>query len=428
MQMSPPGGQGTIEGRVLWWTGMKTVMAAAILTWGLGLGIPVQAQGMTFQSQMETYVSGLAQSGWSRSGQGVWLQTNQEALAAVQGTTPLSAASVTKMATTLVALQTWGPDHRFVTAVGQRGSLSNGILQGDLIIQGTGDPFFVWEDAFALGNALNQLGIRQVTGNLVVNNAFYMNFLRDPARSGGLLRQGLNGSLWTTEARSQFQTLPPGTPAPQVVIQGQVVVGTATPDRWLIRHQSYPVAELLKRMNLWSNNVMADMLADLLGGGAVLSQQAAAATGVTPAEMQLINGSGLGVANRISPRAAANLFIATQQLLATYQMTLGDVVAIIGSDPGVLEKRLLPPLALAKSGTLNAVSTLAGVLPTENQGLIWFAIMNQGTDLLGFRTQQGQVLNRLQQQAGIPRELPPELRPTPARASLKPQTDLLVQP
>ncbi|MEN9251311.1 MAG: D-alanyl-D-alanine carboxypeptidase [Thermostichales cyanobacterium BF3_bins_165] len=395
----------------------------------VGLGWLLLTTGMPalaspFQAPLDNYVNGLVRSGWSRAGQGVWLQTDREALAAIQGTTPLPAASVTKMATTLVALQTWGPDHRFITALGSRGSVNNGILQGDLILQGSGDPFFVWEDAIAIGNALEQAGIRRVTGNLVVNNLFGMNFVRDPQRAAELLRQGLNAALWPPEARSQYATLPAGTPMPQVVIQGGIQVGTVQPDRWLVRHQSYPLAEILKRMNLYSNNIMADALADLLGGGAVLSAKAAAATGVEPAEIQLINGSGLGVANRMSPRAAANLFIATQRLLQTYQMTLADVVAIIGQDPGVLEKRLLPPLALAKSGTLNSVSTLAGALPTQ-QGILWFALMNQGSDLVGFRTQQGAILRQLQSQAGIPAELPPELRPTPARASLKPQTDLL---
>jgi len=394
---------------------------SVVVGWAIW-GSPVVAS--PYQAQLETYVNGLVGSGWARTGQGVWLQTDQEALASIQGTTPLPAASVTKMATTLVALQTWGPDHRFITALGYRGTLSNGILQGDLIVQGSGDPFFVWEDAFAIGNALQQAGIRQVRGNLIVNGAFYMNFLRDPQSTGALFRQGINASLWPPEARTQFATLPQGTPIPQVGIQGSVQVGQPMPDRWLIRHQSYPVAEILKRMNLYSNNVMADTLAELLGGGAVLSAKAAAATGVPASEMQLINGSGLGIANRMSPRAAANLFIATQRLLQTYGMTLGDVVAIVGRDPGVLEKRLLPSLALAKSGTLNSVSTLAGALPTQ-QGVIWFALMNQGTDLIGFRTQQGAILRNLQSQAGIPDDLPDVLKPTPSRVLLKPQTDLL---
>jgi hypothetical protein len=51
--------------------------------------------------------------------------------------------------------------------------------------------------------------------------------------------------------------------------------------------------------------------------------------------------------------------------------------------------------------------------------------MNQGTNLIGFRTQQGAILRNLQSQAGIPDDLPDVLKPTPSRALLKPQTDLL---
>ncbi len=41
--------------------------------------------------------------------QGIWMQSGPMLMANHQGTTPLPAASLTKIATSLVALKTWGP-------------------------------------------------------------------------------------------------------------------------------------------------------------------------------------------------------------------------------------------------------------------------------------------------------------------------------
>jgi D-alanyl-D-alanine carboxypeptidase/D-alanyl-D-alanine-endopeptidase (penicillin-binding protein 4) len=376
------------------------------------------------QQQVDQYLQRIVAKGFDPSRQSVWMQTQDQLLANVQGTVPLPAASVTKVATTLAALETFGPDHRFVTLFGSTGSIRNGTLQGDLVVQGAEDPLFVWEEAFTVGRLLNQMGIRQVSGNLVVAGKFYMNFYEDPARSGELLKQGLNAQLWPAEAAAQFRTLPAGTLPPHVQILGSVQVVPAPPDtlRQLLRHQSRPLAELLKAMNLYSNNLMADMLANAVGGAAVVAQKAIAATGIPASEIRLQNGSGLGEENQLSARAACALFLAIENLLQPDQLSIADVFAVVGQDEGVLEKRLLPPLLITKSGTLNAVSTLAGALPTQ-QGIIWFAIMNGGTDLVGFRTEQGALLQRLANFWQPVRALPADLTPNPARQGQSSRTE-----
>ena len=184
------------------------------------------------QRQVQQYLSQLVGQGFGLNRQGVWMQTGTELLANHQGTVPLPAASLTKVATSLATLQTLGADYQFVTLVGRTGTVTNGILQGDLVIQGSGDPLFVWEEAIALGNTLNRLGIRQVTGKLIVLDKFYMNYEQNPQKSGELLKQGMNATLWSAEAAAQFQALPGGTSRPQVVIQGpvQVVAAGSGPD------------------------------------------------------------------------------------------------------------------------------------------------------------------------------------------------------
>jgi len=66
-------------------------------------------------------------------------------------------------------------------------------------------------------------------------------------------------------------------------------------------------------MNIYSNNEMAEMLAPSLGS-AVSSNFLPLPLGAQ-SEIQLVNGSGLGVANRISPRAVCAMFVAIQREL-----------------------------------------------------------------------------------------------------------------
>lgn len=180
----------------------------------------------------------------------------------------------------------------------------------------------------------------------------------------------------------------------------------------LLRHESPPLIHLLKLMNLYSNNAMAEMLAEAVGGAAQVAQIARAAAGIPAEELHLINGSGLGVENRISPRANVAMLRATQALLEERGLSLADAFAVVGQDVGVLERRLLPGILIAKSGTLSGVSTLAGVLPTE-RGDIWFAVMNGGANLADLRTWQGEFLSRLQSRWGSPAALPERWLPRP---------------
>lgn len=140
--------------------------------------------------QVQSYINRLVALGGSRETHGIWIQSGGRLLGSHQGTSPLPSASVTKVATTLVALETFNPDHRFTTQIKYIGSIKNGVLQGDLIIQGGEDPFFVWEEAIAIGNLLTSKGIKRVSGNLVITGKFYMNFESSPKVAGSFLKQG----------------------------------------------------------------------------------------------------------------------------------------------------------------------------------------------------------------------------------------------
>jgi serine-type D-Ala-D-Ala carboxypeptidase/endopeptidase (penicillin-binding protein 4) len=370
-------------------------------------------------SQVDKYVKSLTAISDPQQLHGVWMQSSSNLLAEYQGTTPMKAASISKVATTLVALQTLTPDHRFVTQVGGTGSIENGVLKGDLVIEGGGDPLFIWEEAIALGNELNKIGIKQVTGNLIVTGKFYMNFKTDPVVAGNFLKTALDSTQWTPIIQRQHQTLPPGTAQPKIAIAGKLKVETAVTAKItpLIRHNSYPLAELLKKMNQYSNNEMAEIFADTVGGATVISQKAAATIGVPQDEIYLVNGSGLTYENRISPRAATGLFRAIEDYLKPYNMTVADVFMVMGQDKGVLEARKIPKFAVVKSGSLDTVSGLVGVIPTQKQGNVWFTIMNSTGDLNSYRKQQDVFLTGIVKQWGVVTASPSELAVSANRKS-----------
>lgn len=376
-------------------------------------------------------------------GQGVWMQSGPVLLANNQGTVPLPAASLTKIATSLAALSTWEYSHQFETLIGATGPIRNGVLQGDLVITGNGDPLFVWEEAIAVGNALNRLGIKQVSGNLVIRGNFAMNYNLNPAVAGEKFKQAINSRTWPRFVYFRYFKMRPGTPRPEVAIAGGVKVESVPPgvnensflssprfgrseatqagrgrtgkQILLLRHRSLTLAQILKQMNIFSNNEMAEMLAESLGGAEVVRQRAAIAAGVPMREILLVNGSGLGVENRISPRAACAMLMAIHNKLQPLGLTIGDLFPVSGRDKnGTMVQRKIPEATVVKTGTLRDVSALAGVMPTRDRGLVWFAIVNRGGDVLGFRAKQDQLLQSLSQRWGMATSPPAIVLPTPA--------------
>ena len=368
------------------------------------------------QLAVQRYLDGLSRQGLPPSSQGVWLQAGTQFLASNQGTTPLPAASLTKVATSLASLETWGPDHQFETLISATGPIQNGVLQGDLVIQGGGDPLLVWEEAIALGNELNRIGVTKVTGNLVLTGNFLMNFETQPEKAGALFKQALDANRWSGEVAEQYQKLPAGTPRPHVTIAGAVQgvhYGAALLPKQilLLRHRSLPLSQILKLMNIYSNNIIAESLANSLGGAAVVAQQAATAADVPQDEIRLTTGSGLGVENQISPRAICAMFATLQRYLQFRNLTIADLFPIAGVDRGTIDYRKIPQDAVVKTGTLDDVSALAGVLPTRDRGFVWFVVINRGTDLEDLRDRQDRLLQALVKQWGTVTTRPLALSP-----------------
>lgn len=100
---------------------------------------------------------------------------------------PLAPASNLKLLTTAAALRILGPEHRFRTYVLTDGEVVDGVLHGDLVLYGTGDPgisdrFYRRKDTVfqLLIDQLEAAGIHTVTGDLVGDASFFEGPLRPP--------------------------------------------------------------------------------------------------------------------------------------------------------------------------------------------------------------------------------------------------------
>lgn len=94
---------------------------------------------------------------------------------------PRNPASVEKMVTTLVALDILGPSYRWKTEVSFLGSVTDGVLNGDIAIKGYGDPYLVTEKFWQLLREIRSAGINEINGNLLIDDSYFDVGDYDPA-------------------------------------------------------------------------------------------------------------------------------------------------------------------------------------------------------------------------------------------------------
>jgi D-alanyl-D-alanine carboxypeptidase/D-alanyl-D-alanine-endopeptidase (penicillin-binding protein 4) len=98
---------------------------------------------------------------------------------------PRNPASVAKLLTTLVALDTLGPSYRWKTEVYLQGDVVSGKLDGDMLLKGYGDPFLVTERVWQMLRQIRQSGIQHIGGDLVLDDSYFSLDASDPAEFDG---------------------------------------------------------------------------------------------------------------------------------------------------------------------------------------------------------------------------------------------------
>ena len=327
-------------------------------------------------------------------------------------------ASAVKLVTALAALRTFGAKHRFATAIWITGTFdkTTGTVTGDLIVSGR-DPSFHDEHAVAVARELNQLGIKTVSGDLVIAPGFTMNFSPSAQRSGERFYDTLDAErrpaaatrAWY-DSRVALRDAEGLRVAPSVAVMGAVYVGAVPKGaRSISTHYSPQLSDVLKVLLCYSNNFMAERLGDQLGGAAGLMRLLSTELGFKAGEFRISTASGLGV-NRMTPRQMMKVYRALLDELHESNLKAADILPVAGVDPGTLQKRYAESPGrgsiIAKTGTLprtdGGVSALVGQLRTRNNDTLLFVIFDQRGSVVRFRQWQDALVADLQNQRGGP--------------------------
>jgi serine-type D-Ala-D-Ala carboxypeptidase/endopeptidase (penicillin-binding protein 4) len=326
--------------------------------------------------------------------------------------------STTKLLTAAAALRRLGPD----TALGTSALAAvpvdaAGVLRGDLIVQGGGDPAL--DDATFAALAAGLGGVREITGSIVGDESLFDTVRTGPS-GNGVFDAELGGPL-SALAYERGAQVPGGPPqadparaaatrfddvleAHGVVIRGVPRAGATPPGALPIAAAASPrVRELVKRMLTVSDDWIAEMLTKGLAAktspppattaaGVALVRAEAARLG---ARVALVDGSGLDPRDRGS---AAALVSVLRRLRDSASFTAA--LARPGRT-GTLRDRLTTGRARracrGKTGTLpsGGVSALAGYCTGRNRHTYAFAVLVRGRGTSKARRAQDRVARAL---------------------------------
>ena len=94
-------------------------------------------------------------------------------LASLNASKTRTPASVVKVMTTYAAVLKLGFDYRWPTQFYRVGTLKNGVLKGDLVVKGFGDPTLSSKDMVSIVSNIKAKGIKKITGNIVIDRSYF---------------------------------------------------------------------------------------------------------------------------------------------------------------------------------------------------------------------------------------------------------------
>jgi D-alanyl-D-alanine carboxypeptidase/D-alanyl-D-alanine-endopeptidase (penicillin-binding protein 4) len=389
---------------------------------------------------------------------------------------PRNPASTIKLLTTFVALDELGPTYQWRTEVFADGQLKDGILDGDLLLKGYGDPYLLTERLWLLQRELRSNGVQHINGDLVIDNSWFareeldpgafdgqeyraynalpdallvnfqsvnFSFRPDPARrtiailsdpvladveidnqmrlfNGSCSSRGSTISMAVNHeaARprvtfsgrlanncSEYQLVRSLLDGPGYAyatfrgmweeqggsIKGQMRLGQVPAGKKpLLTFESPPLAEVIRPVNKFSNNVMTRQIfltlgAEKLGPPGTLDKGRQAVTealsrrGLSFPELEIGNGAGLSRDTRISVYSLGRLLLAARnsRFAAEFQASL-SLAGLDGTTRRRFQDDSLAGQMHLKTGTLSGVTAIAGYVRGQSGAeYVVVAIANQ---------------------------------------------------
>lgn len=351
-----------------------------------------------------------AERGEDPARHGVYVESldGRRVLAAHNPDLAFNPASLLKLATSLAVLRAFGPEHRFETRVYAAGTVGpDKTLKGNLVLAGD-DPVFGDVAASLVARELRARGVEKVSGDVLVTPGFSFNYAEKPEDSAERVAKVMEMKQKATGVADA----PSGEP--------------------LFKVKSYPLREILLYMNAHSNNFVAERLGALVGGPAGLKRFLVEELKL-PAEQVEVERTSGRENNRMTARGIVSVVRALKEEAERHGMRVEDLMPVASDDAGTLRRRLegtpLEGATIGKTGTLTAevdggMASLAGVVFTEKDGMVAFAILDQGSRIAENRELEDILLAQVIASQDIPRPI----NNGEVRRRLLPSTSLLVEP
>ena len=336
----------------------------------------------------------------------VWVDGYGEVLAA-GADAALPPASVQKVFTAMGALSLFEPDDALTTAVRASGPVAGGVLQGDLVLVGGGDPTLTARGPHsldALAAQVRQTGVTRIAGSVVADESRYdtaraapgWQDWQQPAYVGPMSalmvddnRRRTDPAYLTAPATGNAEAFRAALADHGVTVVGPVAAGTAPPGAPVVASlRSAPVPTLVREMLQRSDNETAELLAreagvEAGGPGTTPAGTAALTAALTPLCVPLTgvadDGSGLSRADRRTAREWRRLLQAatTQPWGAAFRDSL-PLAGRSGTLAGRFRGTPAEGNVRAKTGTIIGGRSLAGYLTTAGGRPAVFAIVVNG--------------------------------------------------
>jgi len=348
--------------------------------------------------------------------------------------TGLIPASNQKLLTTWAGLEILGPDFTFTTRVVAPGGVAAGVVEGDLYLVGSGDPFLVTEDWLTqyqdfdgrfhtrledLADEIVAAGVTSITGSVIGDESLFDDQRYGPwdnrlivqKQSGPLSALTVNEGFvdWPDVFQASFRPRSDTDDPPlhgasvfnqllqerNITVGGAPGVGQAPAGATeLAAVLSPPLSDVVTHINSFSSNIGAELLLKRIGvevaglgttsAGAAVVTDLLAQHGVPMQGVLIFDGSGLSEDDRVTCGALAAVLAE-----AGPDTPLGRSLAI-GGIRGSLDERFVDSpatgLVLAKTGSLRGVRALSGYVlsaaPSAEGRYVTFAQILNDEDIV----------------------------------------------
>jgi D-alanyl-D-alanine carboxypeptidase/D-alanyl-D-alanine-endopeptidase (penicillin-binding protein 4) len=162
------------------------VLRLSVLTFLTVASTSFAAPAPKQNSLLERLKKATESSGFKSGEIGIWVgSTGSQGLETYfeqNGNKKMLPASLSKLVTMGAVLHTLKPGYKFRTELFSDAKIKDGVLQGSIYLKGGGDPSFVSENMWVLVNELTRTGIKEIAGDVVVDDTKFDNVRFDQDR------------------------------------------------------------------------------------------------------------------------------------------------------------------------------------------------------------------------------------------------------